>query len=121
SSPSSGRVAAWPCRMSPGLLEAGEELIAFLAPLGLLVGGLGGEPAESADDGAVHAARGRRDLGPRWLVHERHELAREAGHGARDADAAHVGAAAHAVDPAPLGHVALDHRPPAAELHQALG
>src|SRR5207248_11226951 len=92
-----------------------------LAPLGLFVGGLRGEAAESADHGAVHRARGGGDLGPGWLVHERHELVREAGHGAGDADAADVRAAAHAVDPAALGHVALDHRAPAAELDQALG
>src|SRR5947207_3607631 len=106
-------------RWSPGLLVAGEELVALLAPLGLLVGGPRGETAEGADDRAVHGARGGGDLGPGRLVHERHELVREAGHGAGDADTAHVRAAAHAVDPAPLGHVALDHRTPAAQLDQA--
>ena len=55
------------------------------------------------------------------LVHERHELVGEAGHGAADADAADVGAAADAGHPAALGDVAVDHRPPAADLHQALG
>src|SRR5216683_3201094 len=108
-------------RGSPGLLEARQELVAPLAPLGLLVGGLGGEAAKSADHGAVHHAGRRGDLRSRRLVHERHELVREARHGARDADAAHVRAAAHAVDPAALGHVALDHGPPAAQLDQALG
>src|SRR5262249_56969816 len=47
------------------------------------------------------------------------ELVGEAGHGAGDADAADVRAAADAVDPAALGHVALDHRSPAAQLDQA--
>src|SRR6266705_4138845 len=106
---------------SPGLLEARQELIALLAPLGLLVGGFRGEAAEGADHGAVHRARRGGDLRSGWLVHERHELVREAGHGAGDADAAHVRAAAHAVDPAALGHVAFDHRSPAAQLDQALG
>src|SRR5207248_4806026 len=92
-----------------------------LAPLGLFVGGLRGEAAESADHGAVHRARGGGHLRPGWLVHERHELVGEAGHGAGDADAAHVRAATHAVDPAALGHVALDHRAPATEFDQALG
>ena len=64
--------------------------------------------------GAGHERAGGR-------VHERLELVREAGHRAADADAADVRAAAHAVDPAALGHVALDDRAPAAELDQALG
>src|SRR5579864_2160897 len=61
-----------PSRWSPGLHVAGEKLVALLTPLGLLVGRSRGEPAEGADDGAVHRARGRGDLGARWLVHERH-------------------------------------------------
>src|SRR6266702_885827 len=106
---------------SPRLLVAGAEFGALHAPLRLLVRRAGGEAAEAAYHRAVHAARGRRHGRARRLVHERHELVREAGHRAGDADAAHVGAAAHAVDPAALGHVALDHRAPAAELDQALG
>src|SRR5579859_747256 len=105
----------------PGLLEAGQELVALLAPLGLLVGRPRGEAPERPDDRAVHAARRRRDPCSWWLVHERHELVREARHRAGDADATHVGAAAHTVDPATLGDVAFDHRPPAAQLDQALG
>src|ERR1700733_4887287 len=100
------------CPSLPGLLEAGEELVALLAPLGLLVGGLGGEAAQRADHGSVHAAGRRRDPRPWRFIHERHELVGEAWHRAGDADAAHVRAAADSVDPAPLGHIALDHRPP---------
>src|SRR5580692_8821106 len=92
--------------LSPGLLVAGQQLIALLAPLRLLVGRLGGEAAQRADDGAVQAAGRGRDPRARRLVHERHELVREA---------------ADAVDPAALGHIALHHRAPAAELDQALG
>ena len=92
-----------------------------LAPLGLLVDGLVGDPPQPPDHGAVDAA-GRRGHPPAGrLVHERHELVGEARHRAADADAADVGAAADAVDPAPLGDVAVDHRAPAAELHDALG
>src|SRR5215216_1874546 len=100
---------------------AGGQLATGLAPLGLLVDRLGGDVAQAADHRPVHAAGRRRHLAAGRLVHERHELVREPGHGAADADAAHVGAAADAVEPAPLGHVALDHRPPAADLDQALG
>src|SRR6266436_218818 len=107
--------------VSPRLLVAGAEFGALNPPLRFLVQRLGGESAQAAYYRAVHAAGGRRHRRARRLVHERHELVREAGHGAGDADAAHVGAAAHAVDPAALGHVALDHGTPAAELDQALG
>src|SRR5665811_2042606 len=107
--------------MSPVLLIAGQELVPLLAPLGLLVGRFRGEAPERADDRSVEHARRGRDPGSRRLVHERHELVREAGHRAGDADAADIRAAAHAVDPAALGYVALDDRPPAAELDQALG
>src|SRR5487761_421907 len=116
--------AAQQCRpllMSPGLLEARHELVILLAPLRLFAGRLGGEAPQGADDRSVHAACRGRDPRTRRLVHERHELVRESRHRAGDADAAHVRAAADAVDPAPLGHVALDPRPPAAQLDQALG
>src|SRR5215472_18403260 len=104
---------------SPCLLVAGEKFAALRPPLGFLVRGAAGEAAEGTDGGAVHlACRGGHPRAWR-LVHERHELVREAGHCARDADAADVGAAADAIDPAALGHVALDHRPPAAELDKA--
>src|SRR5580700_2617016 len=105
---------------SPRLLVAGAEFGALHAPLRLLVRGAGGETTQAAYHRAVHATGGRRHGRAWWLVHEGHELVGEARHGAGDADAADVRAAAHAVDPAPLGHVALDHRAPAAELDQAL-
>src|SRR5260370_12638817 len=110
-----------PSSWSPGLQIAGEKLVALLAPLGLLVRGPGGEAAKGADDGAVHGARGRGDPGTGRLVHERHELVGETRHGAGDADTADVRAAPHAVDPAALGHVTFDHRPPAPQPDQALG
>src|SRR5262249_56189988 len=91
------RPRAW----SPGLLEAREELVALLAPLGLLIGGLRGEAAESADHGAVHRAGGRGDLRSRRLVHERPELVRGTRHGAGDADAAPLRAAAPPLYPPP--------------------
>src|SRR5579864_1854108 len=106
---------------SPRLLVAGAEFRALHAPTRLLVRRARGETTEAADDRAVHAAGGRRDPRPGRLVHERHELVGESGHRAGDADAADVRAPAHAVDPAPLGHVALDHGTPAAQLDQALG
>src|SRR6476620_4615954 len=106
---------------SPGLGVAGLQHVPRGAPLRLLVDRAHRDAAQPADDRAVHRAGAGRDLAAGRLVHERHELVREARHGARDADAADVGTAADAVDPAPLRHVALHHRPPAAELYQALG
>ena len=47
-------------------------------------------------------------------------LSGKARHGAADADAADVGAAAHAAHPAALAHVALHHGAPAPQLHDAL-
>src|ERR1022692_2098137 len=116
--PSSAGICGRP--LSPALLVTGQELVALLAPLRFLVRGLRGEPAERADDRSVQRARGRRHSGTWRLVHEGHELVREPRHGAGNADAADVRAAAHAVDPAALGDVALHYRPPAAQLHQAL-
>src|SRR6185369_12262243 len=65
------------------------------------------------DERARERAAGR-------LVHERHELVREARHRAGDADAADVRTAADAVHPAALRYVAVDDRPPAADPHLAL-
>src|ERR1700684_4399049 len=97
-------VIAVPSPSSPGLLIAAEQLGTLRAPLRLLVRGLRGEAAQGPDHGPVHAAGGGGHLRPWRLVHERHELVREAGHRAGDADAAHVRAAADPVDPAALGH-----------------
>src|SRR3984885_9000226 len=121
-SSSAGRPANRPRRpVSPGLLVARQEVVALGPPLRLGIGRLGGEAAQRADHGPVQHAGGARHPRAGRLVHERHELVREARHRARDAVAADVRAAADAVDPAPLGHVALHDRAPAAELHQALG
>src|SRR4051812_14367039 len=106
---------------SPGLVISRRQILAAVTPLRFLVHGLRRDAPQAPDHAAVEAARDGRHRGAGRLVHERHELVGEARHGAADADAAHVGAAAHAVDPPPLGHVALDHRTPAAELHDALG
>src|SRR5215470_11074046 len=105
----------------PGALIAGQQLVALGAPAWLLVGRSPGEPAKGPDDGAVHAGGRGRDFCAGWFVHEWHEFVGEAGHGAGDADAADVGAAADAVDPAAFGDVAFDDRAPAAEFDKAGG
>src|SRR6476661_10899321 len=105
---------------SPGLLVAGLELAALGPPARFLVQRLGGDAPKPLDGPAVDRAAPSRELRARRLVHERHELVREARHRAPDADAAHVRAAADPVDPAALRHVAVDHRPPAAGRYQTL-
>src|SRR3954453_13322886 len=106
---------------SPHLLVAGGQLAAPLAPLWFPVELLLGDLAQAFDDAAHGLAGGPGHERAGGRVHERLELVREARHRAADADAAHVRAAAHAVDPAALGHVALHDRAPAAQLDQAFG
>src|SRR4051795_2584244 len=106
--------------LRPRSLVAGLELGALRAPLGLLVRGPRGDRSQRPDRRAVQPSGGnRRDARARRLVHERHELVREARHRAGDADATDVRAPAHAVDPAAFRHVALHDRTPAADLHEA--
>src|ERR1700712_3548513 len=106
-------------RHLPGALRSCGQFLARMPPTRLFVQSASGDVAQIADHRPVEARRGGRDLAARWLVHERHELVGEARHRAPDADAAHVRAAADAVDPAALRHVALDDRTPASELHDA--
>src|SRR5579875_554893 len=99
----------------------GGQLRTPVTPAGLFVHSVVGEVPQRPDQPPVQAGDPRRELASRRLVHEGHELVREARHGATDADAADVGAAAEARHPASLGHVAVHHRPPATQLDQALG
>src|SRR4051794_15897045 len=123
--PASGLISSRVAMLSALLVApprgvAGGELVAVVPPLRLLVDRLVRDAPQAADRRAVHAGDERRDAAARRLVHERHELVGEARHRAADADAADVRAAADARHPAALGDVAVDHRPPAADLHEAL-
>src|SRR4029077_2824114 len=73
------------------------------------------------DDRAHTSGREGRDDRAGGRLVERAELVGEAGHRAPDADAPGPHAAAHVIDGAPLHDVAVDHRAPAADLHEALG
>src|SRR6476620_4361288 len=101
-------------------LVPGQQFLPGSSPLRFLVDGLLRDLAEASDGPAVDPAAAGGDLRAGRFVHERHELVGEAGHRAADADAADVGATPYAVDPAPLGDVALHDRAPAPELHDAL-
>src|SRR4030081_2655391 len=91
-----------------------------MTPLRLLVGRLVRNAAQLADERAVRRDHPAGDRSARRLVHERHELVRETGHRAADADAADIRAATYPVHPASLRHVAVDDRTPAPDLDEAL-
>src|SRR3954453_7531200 len=106
--------------VAPAGLVAGGQLGLVVPPLGFLVDRAVGDRPQAPDHLAVAGRQRRRDTAARGGVHERHELVGEARHLAADADAPHVRAAADPRHPAALGDVAVDDRPPAADLHQAL-
>src|SRR5215210_5442926 len=93
----------------PVLLPAGGEVLVHP-----------GHVAHLADEPAHHLGGGGGQQRAGGDLVDGAELVGEAGHGAADADAAHLHAAAVAVDVAPLGDVALDHGAPTAQLVQAL-
>src|SRR4029434_3058089 len=77
--------------------------------------------AQTSNQLSINSADPRGNLAPWRFVHKWHELVREPRHRTADANSSHVWTAADAVDPAAFGHVAFDHRSPAAELDDALG
>src|SRR4029434_2089338 len=77
--------------------------------------------AQTSNQLSINSADPRGNLAPRMFVHKWHALVRERGHRTAHENSPHVWTAADAVDPAAFGHVAFDHRSPAAELDDALG
>src|SRR5262250_364845 len=61
----------------------------------------------------------RRQQRARGLVHKWHEFVGKAGHRTADTDAANIGTSSNATHPSPFAHIALHHRTPTAELHNA--
>src|ERR1700722_5309218 len=107
--------------LPPNFLVAGRQLTARCAPLRLVIERVGGDLAQTPDGPAVQAAGQGRDTGTGRFIHERHEFVGEARHGATDADATDIGAPADAVDPSAFRHIALHHRSPTPQFHDALG
>src|SRR6202012_105255 len=103
----------------PGAVCTRCEFVALVPPARFLVERAVGDAAQIANHRAVQAGCRGGHLAARGFVHERHELVREPGHGAPDADSANVRAAADTIDPASLGHGAFDDWAPAAKLHNA--
>src|SRR5258708_20267368 len=60
------------------------------------------EPAQGVNCAAIRHHRARREQRTRRLVHERHELVREARHRATDANPAHITPPAHSSHPSAL-------------------
>src|SRR5580693_8982932 len=91
-----------------------------MPPFRLFVHRVVGKRTQSPDGLAVNGDAGGGDFRSRRLIHERHELVREARHRAANADASDVRASANACHPTALRHVAIDNRSPAAQFHDAL-
>ena len=77
------------------------------------------EPAQRMDRPSVCLDGGRRKQRTGRLIHEGHEFVGKSGHRAADANSADVGAAANSAHPAALAHIALHHRTPASQFHDA--
>src|SRR5579871_2515734 len=91
-----------------------------MPPPGLLVHGVLRDRTQRPNRLAIHTDAACRNSRSRGLIHERHELVWEAGHGAPNTDAANIRAPSDSCHPPALGHVAVDHRSPASEFHNAL-
>src|SRR5262249_7963894 len=94
--------------------------VALLVPARLAVQERLGEASQRADEGAQQTGGGRRDGRSRRPGVERREAVRDPRHGAADADAAGVHAAAQVIDGPARGDIAVDHGAPATDVHQAL-
>src|ERR1700734_1113998 len=99
-------------------MVSGRELFALMAPLWFLVEGCSRKVSHRLDDRAGRGTYGRRNLPAGRLIHEGHELVREARHRATDANSADVWATADSAHPAAFGDVALDDGAPTSELDQ---
>src|SRR5215510_15477577 len=90
-----------------------------MPPLGFLINRLLCNASQTSYHLSVNSTDPRGNFASRRFVHKRHEFVREPRHRTADANSANVWATADAADPAALGHVAFDYRPPATDLHQA--
>src|SRR5271154_2873602 len=104
--------------VASGVVSRG-QFRAGMAPFRFFVDGRLGHAAQGANGAAIGADRGARYLCARRLIHEGHEFVGEAGHGTAYADAADVGAAADSGHPSALRDVAIHHRAPAPQFHNA--
>src|ERR1700752_4909670 len=90
-----------------------------MAPFGFFVDSILGYRSQSTNCAAISADRSARHMSAGRLIHERHEFVREAGHGTANTNAADVGPPANSRHPPAFRNVAVDHRTPASQLHNA--
>src|ERR1700719_1881806 len=91
-----------------------------MPPFWFFIHGVIRKVTERANSLAVNTDRRRGHSGTRRFIHKRHELVREARHGATDTNSADVRAPADPRHPTTFGHIAIDDRTPATQLHNAL-
>jgi hypothetical protein len=101
------------------LARVGARDLARAIPDRLAVSASHRHPAQPLDRRAIGARGTAGHQGPRRSLVEGRELVWEPRHRASDAGAAGDHAAPHVIDRATLGDVALNHRPPAADIDQA--
>src|SRR5579864_5468795 len=91
-----------------------------MPPLGLLVNGGLSNAAERPNCAAISSNR-RTGYFRAWrLIHKRHKFVGKPRHGAADADAAHIRATPDSGHPSSLWNIAVHHRAPASQFHDAL-
>src|SRR5271156_475230 len=88
-------------------------------PAWLLVERRLGKTPECVNGAAISHNGGGREQRSGRLGHEGHKLIRKTGHSAADTDAAYIGAAADSRHPSAFSYVALNHRTPASQFHDA--
>src|ERR1700723_1776561 len=101
-------------------MVSGGQFSASMTPFGFFVNRGLSYGAQGPNRATIGADSSARNPCPRRFIHEGHELVGESRHGAADANAAHVGAAADSSHPAAFRNVAVHDRPPASQLHNAL-
>src|SRR6266566_8435169 len=105
---------------SPSWLVTRGQLSTGMSPGRFLVERVIRQLAETPQGSAPDAHDSRREFRPGRLIHKWHEFVGKSRHGTANADATHIGTASDTIHPASLGNVAVHHRSPATQLHQAL-
>src|SRR5262249_25908430 len=104
-----------------GLLISSCQPGAAMPPLRFFVDRRVCDTSQGGDHLSVKHYRIRREPAARGLIHKRHELIREAGHRASDANATDVRTASNAPHPSTLGDVAVHNRAPTTDLYKTSG
>lgn len=90
-----------------------------MPPFRFFIHGVIRKVAKRADRFAVNTDRCSGNSGAVRLIHEGHKLVWESRHRAANANSTHVRTSANSRHPTPLRHIAIDHRTPTAQFHDA--